>query len=397
MIDLTLDDSTTRQLEMVRWLGKEYMRPLGLEADRTHAPVPADHPFYQKLWELGLGRRGLGDEPGRRGGPRTSARRGVVLAEEMSYWDRGVAVSFPGPGLGGPPIQMMASEEQKRRFLGVFDDPSRPRWGAFAMTEPGAGSDVAAIRTAARRDGDSWILNGEKMFCSNGARADWVVVWATVDRSRGREGHRAFVVEHGTPGFRVARIEHKMGLVAYESAALVFEDCRVPTANLLGGETYYAQRAGFKGAMRSFNQTRPMVAVMAIGIGRAAWEYARDFAAQHYQLDRPLPRYQRITDALGLVQRKLDCGRLLCWHAAWLADHEQPNTLEASMAKAYCPPVAQDATSVAMEILADAGARRDHLVEKWFRDVKAMDIVEGTGQVQRLIIARHLVGYPSER
>ena len=397
MIDLTLDDTTARQLDMVRWLGKEYMRPLGLEADRTRKPVPADHPFYQKLWELGLGRRGLGDDAERRSGPRTSARRGVVLAEEMSYWDRGVAVSFPGPGLGGPPIHMMGSEEQKRRFLGAFDDPSRPHWGAFAMTEPGAGSDVAAIRTLARKDGDSWILNGEKMFCSNGARADWVIVWATVDRSLGREGHRAFVVERGTPGFRVARIEHKMGLVAYESAALVFEDCRVPTANLLGGESYYAQRAGFKGAMRSFNQTRPMVAVMAIGIGRAAWEYARNFAMQHYQLDRPVARYQRIKDTLALMQRKLDCGRLLCWHAAWLADHEQPNTLEASMAKAYCPPVAQEATSLAMEILAEAGARSDHLVEKWFRDVKAMDIVEGTGQVQRLIIARQLVGYPHAR
>jgi acyl-CoA dehydrogenase len=175
------------------------------------------------------------------------------------------------------------------------------------------------------------------------------------------------------------------------------EDCRVPAANLLGGESYYAQRAGFKGAMRSFNQTRPMVAIMAIGIGRAAWEHARDFATQHYQLDRPIARYQRIKDKLALVQRKLDCGRLLCWHAAWLADREQPNTLEASMAKAYCPPVAQEATSLAMEVLADAGARSDHLVEKWFRDVKAMDIVEGTGQIQRLIIARKLVGYPSER
>jgi acyl-CoA dehydrogenase len=397
MIDLTLDDATTRQLEMVRWMGKEYMRPLGIEADRKHEPVPADHPFYQKVWEMGLGRRGLSEDQGPRQGPRTSARRGVVLAEEMAYWDRGVAVSFPGPGLGGPPVQMMGSDEQKRRFLGVFDDRARPHWAAFAMTEPGAGSDVAGIRTTARKDGDDWILNGEKMFCSNGARADWVVVWATVDRSLGRDGHRAFVVERGTPGFRVGRIEHKMGLVAYESAALVFEDCRVPAANLLGGERHYAQRAGFKGAMRSFNQTRPLVAIMAIGIGRAAWEHARDFAKQHYQLDRPVARYHRIKDKLALVQRKLDCGRLLCWHAAWLADLEKPNIIEASMAKAYCPPVAQEATSLAMEILADAGARSDHLVEKWFRDVKAMDIVEGTGHIQRLIIARQLVGYPSER
>jgi acyl-CoA dehydrogenase len=397
MIDLSLDDVTQRQLEMVRWLGREYMRPLGLEADRQHAPIPADHPFYRRVWELGLGRRGLQDEPVPRSGPRTSGRRGVVLAEEMAYWDRGVAVSLPGPGLGGSPIQLMGTAEQKQRFLGVFDDTTQPHWGAFAMTEPNAGSDVAAIQTTARQDGDFWILNGEKMFCSNSARADWVVVWATVDRGLGRDGHRAFVVERGTPGFRVARIENKMGLIAYESASLVFEDCRVPAGNLLGGERHYAERSGFKGAMRSFNSTRPLVAAMAIGIGRAAFEAARDFAREHYQLERPIPRYQRIKDKLALVQRKLECGRLLCWHAAWLADIEQPNVLEASMAKAYCPPVAQDATSLGMEVLADAGARSDHLIEKWFRDVKAMDIVEGTGQVQRLIIARQLVGYPSER
>jgi len=397
VIDLSLDDTTARQLEMVRWLGREDMRPLGIEADRQHRPVPADHPFYQKIWDLGLGSPVHSDPSGDRHGPRMAARRGVVLAEEMAYWDRGVAVSLPGPGLGGPPLLSMGTDEQKTRFLGVFADRSRPHWAAFAMTEPNAGSDVAAIRTLARKDGDCWVLNGEKMFCSNGARADWVVVWATVDARLGREGHRAFVVERGTPGFRVARIENKMGLVAYESAALVFEDCRVPAANLLGGEAYYAQRAGFKGAMRSFNQTRPLVAVMAIGIGRAAWEYARDFARQQYTLARPIPRYHRITDALVLMQRKLECGRLLCWRAAWLADHAQPNILEASMAKAYCPPVAQEATSLAMEILADAGARSDYLVEKWFRDVKAMDIVEGTGQIQRLIIARQLVGYPSER
>lgn len=393
MVDFTLDRATEAMLEMVRWLGREYMRPVGLEADRLHRPIPADHPFYQKVWELGLGRQAWVETDARDDGSvRTSARRNVVLAEEMSYWDRGVAVSLPGPGLGGPPVALLGTAEQKERFLGIFQDRSRPHWAAFAMTEPGAGSDVAAIRTRCRRDGDSWVIDGEKMFCSNGARADWVVVWATVDPTLGRDGHRAFVVEQGTPGFRVARIEDKMGLIAYESAALVFENCRVPADHLLGGEAAYASRAGFKGAMQSFNATRPIVAAMALGIARAAYDRAAEFVRENYLLSRPLPRYHRLRDKLTWIRRKLECGRLLCWRAAFLADHRQPNILEASAAKAYCPMVAQEATSLALEVLADAGVRTDHWVEKWFRDVKAMDIVEGTGQIQRRIVARQLTG-----
>lgn len=393
MVDFTLDSATQSLLEMVRWLGREYMRPLGLEADRLHRAVPADHPFYRKVWELGLGRHSWAETAaGDEGQVRTTARRNVVLAEEMSYWDRGVAVSLPGPGLGGPPISLLGTAEQKERFLGIFQDRDRPHWGAFAMTEPGAGSDVAAIRTRCRRDGHTWVIDGEKMFCSNGARADWVVVWATVDPSLGREGHRAFVVPQGTPGFRVTRIEDKMGLVAYESAALLFENCRVPADHLLGGESAYSARAGFKGAMQSFNATRPTVAAMALGIARAAYDRACEFVREQYWLSRSLPRYRRLVDKLAWIHRKIECGRLLCWRAAFLADHRQANILEASAAKAYCPAVAQEATSLALEVLADTGVRSDALIEKWFRDVKAMDIVEGTGQIQRRIVARQITG-----
>src|SRR5213595_3471539 len=222
------------------------------------------------------------------------------------------------------------------------------------MTEPGAGSDVAAIKTAARREGDGWVLNGAKTFISNSMRADWIVVWATVDRAAGRAGHRAFVVERGTPGLEDMRYEHKMGLIAYESSSFTLRDCRVPAANLLGGERYYAERAGFKGAMRSFNATRPAIAAMAIGIARAAYDAARDFARSHYALDRPIPRYQRVREKLARMARKLE-----------------------------------------VEVLGDAGVTADGYVEKLYRDVKAMDIVEGTGQIQRIVIARRLVGLPN--
>lgn len=395
MIALEVGREVGAELERVRALGREYLRPLGIEADRKREPVAADHPFFATVWRLGVGAP-IGAEGGApEAGPRAAARRGVLLAEEMAYWDRGMSVAMPGLGLGGPPVFAMGTPAQKARFLAPFRDRERPHWAAFAMTEPGAGSDVAAIRTAAVRDGDSWILNGAKTFISNAMRADWIVVWATVDRSAGRAGHRAFVVERGTPGVEDMRYEHKMGLIAYESSSFVLRDCRVPAANLLGGEAHYAGRAGFKGAMKSFNATRPAIAAMAVGIARAAFDAARDFAREHYALDRATPHVQRVRDKLARIARKVEVARLLCWRAAHLADLEQPNEIEASMAKAFAAAIGQEAAGLAVEIVGDAGVTNEAYVEKLYRDVKAMDIVEGTGQIQHLVMARRLVGLPS--
>ncbi|HEU4429381.1 MAG TPA: acyl-CoA dehydrogenase family protein, partial [Myxococcota bacterium] len=297
-----------------------------------------------------------------------------------------------GPGLGEPPILAMGTEDQKRRFLGPFVNPDRPRWGSFAMTEPGAGSDVAAIKTSCVKDGDAWVLNGEKSFAANASRADWIVVWATTDPSLGRAGHRAFVVEKGMPGLGNFKIEKKMGIKGYESTSFTLQDCRVPSANLLGGEGHYGARAGFKGAMKTFNATRPLIASNAVGIGRAALDEALAFAREHERLHDA-----RVRDRLERIARKLRMARLLCLKAAWLADHEQPNMLEASMCKALAPTVAYEAASLGMELLGAVGGRGDHLIEKLFRDVKAMDIVEGTGQIQRIVMARQLVNLPNER
>jgi acyl-CoA dehydrogenase len=395
-MDLSLDAATRKRLDQTRELGQKHIRPLGLEADRLGRPTPPDHPFFEMLVRLGLGRTRWSEnaatsEPA--SGPRVGASRAqLCLSEEMAYWDRGVAVSFPGPGLGEPAVLSMGTPEQKRRFLGPFVTPDGPRWGSFAMTEPGAGSDVAGIRASARRDGDDWILNGDKSFAANASRADWIVVFATVDPSLGRDGHRAFVVERGMPGLANFVIEKKMGLKGYESTSFSLRDCRVPAANLLGGAEHYAQRAGFKGAMRSFNATRPMIAAMAVGIGRAALDETLAFARAN-GLDRDV----RVRDRLERIRRRLRVSRLLCWKAAWLADHERPNVVEASMAKAVAPVVALEAATLGVELLGEVGGRGDHLIEKLFRDVKAMDIVEGTGQIQRVIMARQLVQLPSER
>lgn len=227
-----LPNHVKSRLQMVRTLGQQYLRPMGIEADRAGHATPPDHPFYIQWAAMGMQGRGVGERnkddeaEGKSGRESWSARGACLIAEEASYWDRGAAVTLPGPGLGGPPVMVMGTPEQKAMFLGIFQDKSRPMWGAFGMTEPGAGSDVASIATRCEKKGDRWVLNGEKAFCSNSDRAEWVVVWATIDKKLGRAGHRAFVVPKGTPGFQVAKHEPKMGLKAYASCALVLEKDR---------------------------------------------------------------------------------------------------------------------------------------------------------------------------
>jgi len=222
------------------------------------------------------------------------------------------------------------------------------------------------------------------------------VVWATIDPREGRKGHRAFVVERGTPGLSIPRHEPKMGLKAYASCSVLLQDVEIPEENLLGGEEYYEGTRGFQGAMKTFDATRPVIAAMALGIARSALDYTKKWLKELYDLRRPIPRYRRFLDRLLKVERNYEAGRILCWYAAYRMDHRLPNVVEASSAKAFCPPVAQEAVSLCLDVLSDAGIDGDYFVEKLYRDVKAMDIVEGTGQIQRRVIARRIVEYPYE-
>lgn len=393
---IELDPRSREMVAEVRELGREHMRPMGLEADRTGAPPPADHPFYLLCSRKGgLVSRVVGeDEPEDEPALTWKPLRALLTAEESAYWDRGVALSLPGPGLGGAALRSTATPEQREHFLQPFADHSRAHWGAMAMTEPGAGSDVARIQTRARKDGDEWVLTGSKMFCSNGARADWVVVWATVDPSLGREGHRAFVVEQGTPGFEVLKIEHKMGSRGYETASFALDQVRVPADNLLGGESFYQSRRGFKGAMATFNLTRPLHAAQGVGMGRAALDHALDFVRAEYPVEGR--RRQRALERLAEIRRGLHTARLLCMHAVSLAREGRDNSLEASYAKLFAPPVVFRAVSTALDIVGEAGVRNDRMLEKLYRDVKILDIGEGTQQVQRLVVGRQLFGLPRD-
>ncbi|MEQ9499648.1 MAG: acyl-CoA dehydrogenase family protein [Deltaproteobacteria bacterium] len=388
-MEFELTDSQQNVRQLVHWLAKERIRPLSLQADRDHG-WPND--FLLELKQMGVSQSASSADDGNtdRSGPKQTSRSAVIGAEEMAWGDASLILTLPGPGLGGPPVRMTGTPEQKERFFAPFAKQDEVHWGAYALTEPAAGSDVAGIRTTAKKDGDAYVIDGTKCYITNGARADWVVVFATVDPSKGRAGHRAFVVEKGTPGFSVGKIEEKMGLRASETAELVFESCRVPVDNLLGGEALYEKSDGFKTAMKTFDNTRPLVAAMAVGIGRAAFERARDFAKEAYVLSRPIPRYASIRAMLGRMERRLEAARLLTWKAATMADLGIPNTKEASMCKAFAAEVAQGVTIDAIEVMGAAGNHADAFVEKWFRDVKVYDIFEGTGQIQRIVIAKRL-------
>jgi acyl-CoA dehydrogenase len=403
MIDFELSHTQEQVKTMANQFAKFAIRPISLQADRDHR-IPDE--FMEKLVAM-RGMMSVGEVPAEYGGEaggvgevkdkkgKTSKNRTALIgAEEVAWGDISVLMSLPGPGLGGPPVQFTGTPEQRARFFGVFKQPGL-HWGAYGLTEPGAGSDVAGIRTSCKKDGKHWILNGRKCFITNGGRADWVVIFATIDPSMGRAGHRAFVVEKGTPGFYCGKIEDKMGIRASETAELVLEDCRVPEENLLGGEAHYDRgKEGFMAAMKTFDSSRPMVGILGLGIARAAYEYARDFVKENYVLARPIPRYAQLADTLANDKRLLDAARLMCWRAAWMADEDLPNAKEASMAKAYAAKVAMKVCTDAVQVMGAHGLEQHHFVEKWYRDIKVFDIFEGTGQIQRIVISKRILKEP---
>lgn len=400
MVDFEIDPKIEQLRQMIHWFAENEVRPRAIEADRRGG---VSDEFIGKVLQLGLSAGGVPKELGGEGdgvgekkdksGLKIGGRLTVIGAEEMAWGDPGVILAFPGPGLGGPPLALTGTLEQKKRFLGIFKDPTTARWGAYATTEPGCGSDVSAMQTTCRKDGDHYVLNGRKCFITNGARASWVVVFATVDPKLGRAGQRAFVVEKGTPGFTVGKIEKKLGLRASETVELVLEDVRVHKDNLVGGEEQYERGSGegFKTAMKTFDSSRPMVGAMAIGIARAAFEELKAFVKESFMLGRPIARYGAIRDLLLEMERKIDAGRLLCWNAAYMNDAGITNSKEASMAKAYGARVGQWVTSKAVEVMGGFGCERERYVEKLYRDIKVYDIFEGTGEVQRLVISRRMM------
>ena len=309
-------------------------------------------------------------------------------ALELSYGDVGFLLAMPRQGLGNAAIAAVANDEQLERFKG--------KWAAMAITEPGCGSDSAAIRTTAIKDGDHYVLNGEKIYVTSGQRADCVVVWATLDPSLGRAAIKSFVVEWGTPGMELARLEHKLGIRASDTAAINFTDCRVPAENLLGNPEIDVAK-GFAGVMETFDNTRPLVACFALGCARASLDRIRELLKQQTTLDysKPVDNVSAVEAEIYKMEADWEATYWLAMKAAWMADNKKSNSLEASISKAKAGRVGNYITLRCVELAGSIGYGEDELLEKWARDSKILDIFEGTQQIQQLIIARRLLGLSS--
>jgi acyl-CoA dehydrogenase len=325
-----------------------------------------------------------------KGGVKNGTNLASVLSiMEMCWGDVGLLLSMPRQGLGNSAIASVANDEQLERFDGV--------WASMAITEPGVGSDSANISTTAHRDGDDYVLNGEKIFVTAGQRSDAVVVWATLDKDLGRAAIKSFVVPKGTPGMSVERLEHKLGIRASDTATIRFEDCRVPAENLLGSPEV-DDNQGFAGAMATFDNTRPLVAAMAVGCARASLDLTKDLLEQAgVVVDYDRPALSQSAAAATFLQLEADweAAYLLTLQAAWMADNRRPNSLQASMAKAKAGRAGSDVTLRCVELAGSLGYSEHDLLEKWARDSKILDIFEGTQQIQQLIVARRLLGKSS--
>lgn len=309
----------------------------------------------------------------------------VLGTLELCWGDVALLLSLPRQGLGNAAISAVANEEQLKRLDGC--------WASMAITEPGTGSDSAAIRTRAIEDGDHYVLNGEKIYVTAGGRSDTVVVWATLDPAKGRAAIKSFIVKKDNPGLEVVRLDHKLGIRASDTATLQLTDCRVPKEDLLGSPEIDVKRS-FAGAMKTFDNTRPLVAAMAVGVARASLEETRKLLeSAGVVIDYNCPPLAQSAAAARFMQMEADweAARLLTLQAAWLADNGKPNSLEASMSKAKAGRVATEVALGCVELAGAAGYSENSLLEKWARDAKILDIFEGTQQIQLLIIARRLL------
>lgn len=380
MIDFRLTEEQEQMRQLARRFAEREIRPAAAQYDESEE-MP--WPILEKAARIGLTSYQYPERYG--GGGVTSILTACLVAEELAWGCLGIATAIIGAGLAAVPILIDGNEEQKARYIPWFCDPGKVRLGAFALTEPEAGSDAASIRTGAVRRGDRYVLNGQKRFITHGGIADLYVVFATVDRSKGHRGITAFIVEGDTPGLSAGKKEKKMGMRACHTGDLILEDVEVPVENRLGEEG-----EGFYIAMRAFEHTRPIVAACAVGVARAAYEYALQYAQERVQFGKPIIAKQAVRFMLAGMAMEIDAARFLTWHAAWRVDQGLPANVQASMAKAYAADMAMRVTTDAVQILGGYGYMREYPVEKWMRDAKILQIVEGTSQIQRVIISQML-------
>jgi acyl-CoA dehydrogenase len=396
-INLEIPKKFATLLNQAQQVSTEIFRPISRKYDQAEHEYPKELDMLASLidgmnasGETSAGARGVrrdsnGDSSNKNG----TNMSGTLSIIEACWGDVAMVLSMPRQGLGNAAIASVANDEQLARFDKL--------WASMAITEPGFGSDSAAVTTTAVKDGDDYIINGEKIFVTAGERSEAVVVWASLDKSLGRAAIKSFVVEKGTPGMVVERLEHKLGIRASDTATIRFTDCRVPAANLMGSPEIETE-LGFGGVMQTFDNTRPLVAGMAVGCARAALdEISTLLADAGVEVDYDRPIYVQHAAAATFLQLEADweAAYLLTMAATWMADNNKPNSLEASMAKAKAGRVGVEITLKCVELAGAFGYSENSLLEKWGRDSKILDIFEGTQQIQQLIVARRLLNKSS--
>ncbi len=374
MVDFTLTDEQKDIRELAHTFAEKEIRPVAWEYDKDGTWPQG---IIEKAWETGLMNTHV---PVEYGGPGLGYLEGVLIEEELGWGCSGIGTTLTCNGLAGAPLFVAGSEELKKKYLGLLTEA--PKLASFCLTEPDAGSDVSGMRTTAVKKGDKYVLNGSKCFITNGGYADWYTVYAKTDKDAGHRGISAFVVEKDW-GVVVDKKEDKMGQRASNTATITFNDIEVPAENLIGEEN-----KGFKIAMMTLDRTRPGVAAMAVGIARAAFEFATEYSKERVQFGVPIAMHQAIQFMIADMATKVHAARLMVWNGAVELDQGQRNTLSSSHAKRFAADTAMEVTTDAVQVYGGYGFIKEYPVEKLMRDAKIMQLYEGTSQIQRLVIAR---------
>jgi acyl-CoA dehydrogenase len=377
-VSFGLTDEQRALRELAHDFAEREIRPKEREYDE-HSTHPAD--VIAKAHELGLMNVHV---PEAYGGPELGTFEGMLIGEEVCWGCAGIGTAIVANALGHGPVIVAGTEEQKQTWLPPLIDA--PLLTSFALSEPNAGSDVSGIQTTAVRDGDAYILNGSKMFITNAGYASWFTVFASTEKSQGHRGLSAFIVPASLDGVVVDKHLDKMGQRSTDTSALSFTDVRVPVENRLGEEG-----EGFKIAMKTLDLTRPGTAVGAVGVARAAFEYAAQYSKERVQFGMPIAMNQGINFLIADMATKIEAARLLCWQAAWMIDQGLRATLQSSHAKRFAADMCMEVTTDAVQIFGGYGYMKEYPVEKLMRDAKLYQIYEGTSQIQRLVIARELL------
>lgn len=400
MINLELPKFLKAGASQSHQAAAEIFRPISRKYDLAEHEYPKELDTLASMMDgMADGGRGFSGAAGGRGDAKKKKREGVKNGGNMAsllnvietcWGDVGLTLSLPYQGLGNAAIAAVATDEQLESF--------GKTWASMAITEPSFGSDSSAVSTTAKLDGDEYVINGEKIFVTAGERSDSVVVWATLDKSKGRAAIKSFLVKKGTPGFTVERLEEKLGIRSSDTAVLRLDNVRVPKENLLGSPDIDVKKS-FAGAMATFDNTRPLVAGMAIGVSRASLEELRRILEEAgVEIDYDAPAHSQSAAAAEYLKLESDweAAYLLALRAAWMADNKQPNTLEASECKAKAGRSGTEICLRAVQLAGTFGYSERNLLEKWSRDVKILDIFEGTQQIQQLVVARRTLGLSSK-